>query len=62
VRNSYTSIVTEDMLGKAVTSLADTLNAVAEKIMQIPDAKVLVDRVKDAMGLLEAEGGEEEDE
>jgi len=62
VRNSYTSIVTEDMLGKAVASLASTLNRVAEKVVQIPNVDVLVMRVKNAMGLQEVSGSAEENE
>jgi len=62
VRNSYTSIVSEDMLGKAVVSLASALNAVAEKVVQLPNVDVLVTRVKNAMGLQEVEGNAEESE
>jgi hypothetical protein len=53
VRNSYTSVVSEDMLGKAVLSLSRALGFVAEKIVQIPRVEVIVSRVKDAMGLFE---------
>lgn len=59
-RNSYTSVVTEDILGKAVVSLSSALNQVAEKMAQIPNLEVLVTRVKDAMGLLEVSGNAEE--
>jgi hypothetical protein len=62
VRNSYTSVVTEDILGKAVVSLSGALNQVAEKMVQIPNFEVLVARVKDAMGLLEVSGNAEENE
>jgi len=62
VRNSYTSIVSEDMLGKAVASLAGALNMVAEKVVQLPNVDVLVTRVKNAMGLQEVEGSAEENE
>lgn len=62
VRNSYTSIVTEDMLGKAVLSLSKALGMVAEKIVQIPNVEVMVARVKDAMGLFEVGKSVEESE
>ena len=62
VRNSYTSIVSEDMLGKAVVSLASALNMVSEKVVQLPNVDVLVTRVKNAMGLQEVEGSAEESE
>ena len=60
VRNSYTSIVTEDMLGKAVVSLAGTLNTVALKILQVPNVDTLVKRIKGAMGLFEVTKNDEE--
>jgi len=60
VRNSYTSIVTEDMLGKAVVSLAGTLNIVAARIMQVPNVDTLVKRMKGAMGLFEVSKDDEE--
>jgi len=62
VRNSYTSIVSEDMLGKAVTSLAGALNVVAEKVVQLPNVDVLVTRVKNAIGLQEVDRRAEENE
>jgi len=62
VRNSYTSIVSEDMLGKAVVSLASALNMVSEKVVQLPNVDVLVTRVKNAMGLQEVKGSAEESE
>jgi len=62
VRNSYTAIVSEDILGKAVISLASALNMVAEKVVQLPNVDVLVTRVKNAMGLQEVEGSAEESE
>jgi len=62
VRNSYTSIVSEDMLGKAVVSLASALNMVSEKVVQLPNVDVLVTRVKNAMGLQEVKESAEESE
>jgi len=55
VRNSYTSIVSEDILGKAVESLAVSLDTASTKVLQIPTIDVLVTRVRSAMGLLDVE-------
>ncbi len=60
VRSSYTSIVSEDILNKAVESLATSLNRAAE--IMIPSIGVLVTRLKNAMGLLEIEVGRGESE
>jgi len=62
VRSSYTSIVSEDILGKAVARLAEALNMAAEKALQIPGIEALAVRMRSAMGLLEVEVGKREAE
>jgi hypothetical protein len=64
VRNSYTSIVGEDILGKAVNSLSSALDTVTENMLRIPNIDTVTRRVKSAIGLLELEvhGSEEESE
>ena len=55
IRGSYTSIVSEDILGQAVKSLSTSLAAATEKVMRIPDVHVLAERVRSAIGLHEVE-------
>lgn len=57
VRNSYTSVVSEDILGKAVANLAVSLDVASKKVLQIPTIDVLATRVRGAMGLLKVEAG-----
>ena len=45
--------MSEDILGKSVARLAETLNLAAEKALQIPGIEALAVKMRSAMGLLE---------
>ncbi|RJS88710.1 hypothetical protein CW700_06995 [Candidatus Bathyarchaeota archaeon] len=62
VRSSYTSIVSEDLLGRAVMSLDASLKEATDRVLEIPRIDVLISRLKGAMGLLEVELGRRERE
>lgn len=51
IRNSYTSIVGEDLLGQAVESLSSSLSEATKKMMEISDTEVIARRVRTAIGL-----------
>jgi len=51
IRNSYTSIVSEDILGQAVESLSSSLTEATKKLMEISDTDVIARRLRTAIGL-----------
>jgi len=55
IRSSYTSIVSEDLLGNSVESLSKALKEATDRMMTLPDTDVLAERVKAAIGLHKVE-------
>lgn len=62
VRASYTSVVSEDILGKAVESFASALQSVAEKLIASSPADVLATQISKIMEIPEAPREDEEPE
>lgn len=61
VRASYTSVVSEDILGKAVESFASALQAAAEKLMTSSPPEVLAAKLSTIMEIPEAPREEPEE-
>ncbi len=62
VRSSYTSVVSEDILGKAVESFASALQSAAEKLIASSPADVLATQISKIMEIPEAPREDEEPE
>lgn len=62
VRSSYTSVVSEDILGKAVESFASALQNAAQKLVASTSPDVLADKISRIMEIPEAPREDEEPE
>ena len=62
VRSSYTSVVSEDILGKAVESFASALQSAAEKLIASNPPDVLATKISKIMEIPEAPREDEEPE
>ena len=61
VRSSYTSVVSEDILGKAVESFASALQSAAEKLIASNPADVLATQISQIMEIPKAPDEEPEE-
>ena len=61
VTASYTSVVSEDILGKAIASFADALQSASVKIIALGDTALLAEKMSQIMEIPEAESNETEE-
>lgn len=61
VRASYTSVIAEDVLGKAVESFANALQSAADKLITSQSPSVLAEQISQVMEIPEVEDEESED-